>query len=101
MVASKSVVLKTEELNYILDAKSYFEEKMNIKVKESNFLPKAKELRLFTDRNFQVWIDMSYDFKEQINKLKNAVPKINPYQVQYEYIDLRIKSAEGQKIIYR
>ncbi len=94
-------ILKTEQLNYILEAKSFFEQKMNIKITESNYLIAPKELRMLTNKGFQVWIDMSYDFKEQINKLKNSVPKINPYQQKYEYIDLRIKSAEGQKIIWK
>ena len=94
-------VLKSEELTFILDAKAYFEKKMNIKIRESNYLSKPKELRMITTSNIQIWLDMSYDFKEQINKLKNAVPKINPYQESYEYIDLRIRTAEGQKIIYK
>lgn len=94
-------ILKSDELKYILETKAYFEEKMSIPITEINYLPKPLELRILTNRNFEIWIDMSYDYKEQINKLKNSVPKINPYQEQFEYIDLRIKSAEGQKIIYK
>lgn len=94
-------ILKIEDLKYILEAKKLFEEKFKIKVIETNYLPKAKEIRMLTEKNFYVWIDMTVSQNTQLNKLKNAIPKIDLYNSPLEYIDLRIQSAEGQKIIYK
>jgi hypothetical protein len=94
-------IIKSEEIKYILDTKKYFEDKFNLKATEIKYLPNPKELRILTERNFTIWIDMLAPYQDQLNKLKNAVPKINVYEGQLEYVDLRIQSAEGQKIIYR
>jgi hypothetical protein len=94
-------IISIADLNYILESRDYYEEKFNMKISEIKYLPIPKEVRLRTERGFEVWIDMIVDYKEQLNKLKNAIPKINLYEGELEYIDLRIQSAQGQKIIYR
>ena len=94
-------ILTTDDLKFILNAKNYFEERFDLKVTDIRYIPRAKEIRLTTEREFEIWIDMTFDYREQINKLRNAVPKINVYEGPLEYVDLRIRSAEGQKIIYK
>lgn len=94
-------VLTQETLNYILESKSYFEEKIGLKITAIRYLDKAREVHLRTERDFDVWLDAQVEFSKQIDKLKNAIPKINPFEDNLDYIDLRIQTAEGQKIIYK
>ncbi len=94
-------ILKVEELKYILDAKRQFEEKFKIKINEIKYIPKAKEIRFVTEKGYEVWLDIKVTYTEQLMKLKNSIPKIDLYNGSLEYVDLRIQSAEGQKIIYK
>ena len=94
-------VSSKDNLNYMLEAKKEYEEKFNMKIREITFLDKAREVHLTTERNFSIWLDIEVPFKDQLNKLKNAIPKIDIYEDNLEYIDLRIQSAQGQKIIFK
>lgn len=94
-------IINTKDLKYILDAKNHYQEKFDMKIIETRYLPKPQEIRLVTERNFQIWLDIVVPYAEQFNKLKNAIPKINIYDGPLEYVDLRIQSAQGQKIIYK
>lgn len=94
-------IIDPEQLKFILDTKNYFEERFDLKIIDIRYIPRAREIRLTTERDFEVWIDLAFDYREQINKLRNAVPRINVYEGPLEYVDLRIRSAEGQKIIYK
>jgi hypothetical protein len=94
-------ILKVENLKYILEAKKQFEEKFKIKVTETKFLPNPKEVRFVTEKGFEVWLDLLVPYSEQLMKLKNSIPKIDLYSGNLQYVDLRIQSAEGQKIIYK
>lgn len=94
-------VINSDHLRFMLNAKNFFEERFDLKVTDIRYIPRAREIRFTTERDFEVWIDLTFDYREQINKLRNAVPKINVYEGPLEYVDLRIRSAEGQKIIYK
>lgn len=93
--------ISQSKLNYILQAIQMFTEKFDIQVFEAAYLREAREVHLITNKGFNVWIDMEQDLEKQLNKLKNAIPKIDIYKDNFEYIDLRIESANGDKIIYK
>lgn len=93
-------IITPTKLNFIVDSINLLKKELNISVKNITYLPKAQETHLVLENNTQIWLDMTFDHKEQINKLKFAKPHIdlNNY---YQYIDLRIKSAKGHKIFYK
>lgn len=78
-----------------------FTERFDIQVFEAAYLLEAREVHLITNQGFNVWLDMEQDLETQLNKLKNAIPKIDIYKDPLEYIDLRIESANGDKIIFK
>lgn len=94
-------VMKIENLNYILQLIDYFEENFEMSVLDVTYLQKAREVHIYTDLRFNIWLDIQRDFKPQLGKLKNAMPRLNPYDQQFDYIDLRIENANGQKIFYK
>lgn len=94
-------VLKIDNLNYILGMIDYFEEKFDMGVIDVTYLQKAREVHIYTERKFNIWVDIQRDYKAQLDKLKNAIPRINPYEQNFDYIDLRIENANGQKIFYK
>jgi len=94
-------ILKREHIVYILASIQFFQEKFNLEVTETKFLPTARELHLKSERGFYVWLDITQKYETQIQKLKNAIPKIDIYSDNFQYIDLRIESAKGDKIIYK
>jgi hypothetical protein len=94
-------VVSKDNLDYMLGTKSDFEERFNMKILEISFLSDAREVHLTTEKNFNIWLDIQIPFKDQLNKLKNSIPKIDIYNDNLDYIDLRIQSAQGQKIIFK
>jgi len=93
-------IITPHKLNFIVESINLLKKELNTTVKNIIYLPKAQETHLVLDNNTQIWLDMTFDNKEQINKLKFAKPHIN-LKNHYQYIDLRIKSAKGHKIFYK
>jgi len=98
-----SQILNPEQIQYIKDAYYYFRSEFKETLKTINILTIAKEMHLVTKNGTQIWIDMTYDYQKQINKLKNAQPSLDFKKKQYQYIDLRIQSFQDtkQKVIYK
>lgn len=94
-------ITDSDTLKYIEDSRNYFEEKFDLEIYDTRYIPKAKELRFTTAHDTEIWLDLLLPYKEQFQKLKNAIPKINIYDNSLQYIDLRIQASEGQKIIYK
>ncbi|MBI5754069.1 FtsQ-type POTRA domain-containing protein [Candidatus Peregrinibacteria bacterium] len=97
----KEAVIEKSKLNYILDAKNYYEDKFGMKIKEILYKPIAREVRLRTERDFSIWLDIQKSFEEQFKKLKKAIVKLDIYKENFEYIDLRIAGSSGDKIVYQ
>ena len=95
------VLLDPETLQVLLKAKSDMEAKFNIQVLEVYYLKRAREVHLFTERHFFVWIDLTQDLTLQFSKLKKAMTEINLYEDPLSYIDLRISGQNGEKVIYK
>jgi len=93
--------LDQEKLDYIIKLTNLFEEKFGIKVIEAIYLKKAREVHLRTEKGFTVWFDLTKDMLPQIDKLKKALPKLDIYKTPLQYIDLRITSANAEKVIFK
>lgn len=88
-------------LKTLLETADSFEGKFDMEVLEIHYLKRARELHLFTERYFSVWIDLTQDVPLQLAKLKKALTEIDIYGAPLEYIDLRISGQNGEKVIYK
>ncbi len=95
-----SQIIPPNRLKYILEAANEFNKNYNMRIIDSEYLPTAREVHLRTEKNFAVWLDMEKPWEAQLNKLKRTLTKLNIYQTQLQYIDLRISSVNGDKVYY-
>ncbi|MCC6643809.1 FtsQ-type POTRA domain-containing protein [Candidatus Peregrinibacteria bacterium] len=96
-----SFPLDQEKLDYIIKLINLFEEKFGLKVLEAEYLKKAREVHLKTEKDFSVWFDLTKNMLSQIDKLKKALPKLDIYKTPLQYIDLRISGTNAEKVIYK
>lgn len=101
MLTLKNTALKVNILEYILKSIRLFEEKFSIKVLDAKYLSREREVHLKTGKFFSVWIDMEKDLNKQLEKLKNALVKLDIQHTPLEYIDLRISGTDNEKVIYK
>jgi hypothetical protein len=94
-------ILPKETLTTLLETVTSFEGKFNMQILEIRYLKRARELHLYTERLFSVWIDLGQDVNLQLEKLKKSLTEINIYTLPLEYIDLRISGQNGEKVIYK
>lgn len=94
-------IIETQKLRYILEAATYFQDRFGMKLKEIEYKPIAREIRLKTEKGFSIWLDIQRPAEEQLKKLKKAIIKLDIYNTPLEYIDLRIAGGDGEKIIYK
>lgn len=97
----KTEVIKPEKLKYMLESIKYFEEKFGMEVFDATYLHEAREVHLRTEKYFDIWLDMTQDYKTQFIKLKKALAKIDIYNEELNYIDLRIAGTSGEKVIFK
>lgn len=90
-----------EFLSKLLSAEKIFNKTINLKIKRIIYLPVAREVHLQTENDVTIWLDLQKDLTEQIAKLTAALPKINIYDGGFEYIDLRIDGATGDRIVFK
>lgn len=93
--------LPRDKLEYLLDAIYDYEELFGMKVLDAEYKTKEREIHLKTERDFTIWLDTTLTLQEQYSKLKKALPKLNIYTESLEYIDLRISSINGQRVIFK
>lgn len=94
-------ILSAENLNYILKATAYFEEKFGMQIQETQFLIQARELHVLTEKNFAIWLDTQISYERQFLKLKKAMATLDIYKEAIAYIDLRISGTSGEKVIFK
>ncbi|MBD3331057.1 hypothetical protein GF354_06075 [Candidatus Peregrinibacteria bacterium] len=94
-------VIETVKLKYILNTIKYFEDKFGMIVQEVEYKPIPREIHLLTEKNFYIWLDIQRSAKEQLDKLKKALVKLDIYEEDLLYIDLRIPSVDGDKIFFK
>jgi len=88
-------------LNTLLEVETDFEAKFNMQIMEVHYLKRAREVHLYTERYFFVWIDLTQEVEQQLNKLKKSMTELNIYEAPLLYIDLRISGQNGEKVIYK
>jgi len=84
-------IISEDHLNFIREAVFYFESLTNLKILNTKYFPISREAHLKTEKNFNIWLDLNYDFREQLNKLVVAADELKIDTKKYEYIDLRIQ----------
>lgn len=94
-------LINQETLQTLLKTKTDFEGKFDMQIMEVYYMKRARELHLFTERYFYVWIDLTQSVDVQLAKLKKAMSQINIYEDPLDYIDLRISGQNGEKVIYK
>ncbi len=94
-------ILEQEELDYILGATNYFEEKFGMQIIEIEYKVTPREVHLRTEKYFYIWLDIQKSYEQQLKKLKKALIKLDIYNDSLYYIDLRITGESGEKIIYK
>ncbi|MBI4994364.1 hypothetical protein HZC21_01815 [Candidatus Peregrinibacteria bacterium] len=99
--SGKSIMIKQEKLALIADAFKRFTEIFGIKIIYGEWKKVQRELHLKTEKNFDVWFDLTSDVPAQILKLKKALPKLDIFNTPLEYIDLRIAGGDSEKVIYK
>jgi len=98
---TSSSIIEQDRLNYILGAKAYFEEKFGMTIIDIEYRVTPREVHLRTEKYFYIWLDIQKPYEDQLKKLKKALVKLDIYNEQLEYIDLRITGESGEKIIYK
>lgn len=97
----KSVVIPPEKLTPMVTAFSKFTELFGLKILQGEWKKIERELHLLTEKNFSVWLDLTGNTEEQLNKLKRALVKLDISREPLEYIDLRIAGADYEKVIFK
>lgn len=100
-LALGEVMMEAETLSTVLEVETDFEGKFNMQILEVHYLRRAREVHLYTERYFFVWIDLTQEVETQLNKLKKAMAELNIYEDPLIYIDLRISGQNGEKVIYK
>lgn len=97
----KNPVIEADKLRYILETIIYFEDKFGMRIIEVQYKKIPREIHLLTEKNFYIWLDIQKPSADQLKKLKKALVKLDIYNENLEYIDLRIAGGNGDKIIYK
>ncbi len=94
-------IVEAKKLEYIVNATKYYEDKFGMKVLKTTYKKNAREIRISTEKQFEIWMDIEQPFETQLKKLKKTLIKLDIYKDPLQYIDLRIAGENGDKIIYK
>jgi hypothetical protein len=94
---SKKQIINPTHLATIRNAISYLETVASLKIIAVKYFPIAREAHCKTELNFDVWLDLTVDFKSQIDKIELASLELDFENKKYEYLDLRPRG----KIFFR
>ncbi len=94
-------LIEAKKLEYIINAIKYYQDKFGMKVLETTYKKNAREIRILTEKKFEIWLDIEQPFETQFKKLKKSLVKLDIYKESLQYIDLRIAGENGDKIIYK
>jgi len=90
-----------KRLTQIIQSIDLFEEKFAMKILFAKYKQKEREVHLETEKHFYIIIDLEKDINRQLEKLKKALPKLDIYNENLVYIDLRISGTNTGKVIYK
>ncbi len=94
-------LIEAQTLETLLSVKKNFEDKFDLKIEKVEYLKRAREIHLLTEKGFYVWMDLSQDIQSQLLKMKKSMAKLNIYESDLQYIDLRISGQNGEKVLYK
>lgn len=97
----KEYIFTKEQLDYLMQSIELFESIFDIEVTNIKYISVAREIHLQTEKDFTVWIDTQKQLEDQLQKLERAIPEIDIYNEPIEYIDLRIFSPNGDKVVFK
>lgn len=97
----RGLLIASDTADVLVHAYKTFTELFGIKIVKGEWKKTERELHLFTEKNFSVWIDLTEDVDAQLGKLKRALPKLDIYNTPLEYIDLRIAAGDSEKVIFK
>jgi hypothetical protein len=80
---------------------SKFTELFGMKITQGEYLKRERELHMLTEKNFEIWLDLTSDVLQQLTKLKRATVKLDLTTTPLEYIDLRIAGGDSEKVIFK
>lgn len=97
----QSVVMDPSRLEKIRIGFSKFTELFGMKITQGEYLKRERELHMMTEKNFEIWLDLTSDVERQLTKLKRATVKLDLTTTPLEYVDLRIAGGESEKVIFK
>lgn len=97
----KTIVIEQSRLTAIADAFKKFTDIFGMKIIDGEWMRVERELHLRTEKNFEVWLDLTADIDRQLNKLKRALARLDIYREPLEYIDLRIAGGDNERVIFK
>ncbi len=100
IILEDQTIIAPEVLEFIIEANTDFENKFGMQILDTTYYKTAREVHLRTEQYFYVWLDTQLTVDEQLTKLKQALPSLNIYEEDLQYIDLRISGQSGDKVIY-
>lgn len=96
-----TVVISKEFLDKFDTSFKTFLTLFDLGIEYGEWLERAREFHLKSDKGFFVWLDLTQDIEDQLKKLKRAQVKLDIYNEPLEYIDLRIAGSESEKVIFK
>ena len=73
-------IIEKENLKLILESSEDWVTKFNIPVLQTRYLVRAREVRLYTEKDFEVWLDLTADIDLQFQKLKKSMITLDIYE---------------------
>ena len=98
---TNSYILEAETLNKFTTGFTKFAALFDLGIEFGEWIVRAREFHIKTDKGFVVWLDLTQDIEAQLEKLKRALVTLDIYNEPLEYIDLRIAGGESEKLIFK
>ena len=100
-IMSEEIIFNGERVQKAIDAAILFEKNFDIKITKTQYYKTEREAHLLSEKGFYVWLDLTKNIEEQLNKLKRSTGKLDLHKDSLIYIDLRINCQNGEKIIFK
>ena len=85
-----SQVIEPQKIEFMYAAKNNFEDRFGLTVKSLWWLARERELHLYTDKNFPIYLSLERPLKDQLQALLTVFAN-HDFSGSTQYIDLRVK----------
>lgn len=96
-----SIIIPEKKLAPIVEAFTKFQDFFGMKILSGEWMKTERELHLKTEKEFEVWLDLTAGIDRQLSKLKRALARLDIYNTSLRYIDLRISGGDSEKVIFK